>query len=247
MLCVLVGEGDAMLLHLLINAIRPTGIVVPLTPRVRLVRDHPAFVSLEQVFSTPVVSPSVDPDRAVVWFKQLVMHAAAAEQQSKDNAIAMAGSDGVGRNANINTEANIGHHRTTAFQHMISQQDTDASSPFAGKKELAHMRVPSDILLKYISLSAVTAENVYAFKLKFTRDLAILSLLEHALSICDVAPHKLLLARESGRIVCAEWRPSYSSKGKLEQLGVCCFCVCCACFHSQLRSFLALEHCCRIL
>ena len=225
MLRVTVGAGGVFRLYLLIITVCPAGIVVPLTPRVRLVRDHPAFVSLEQVFSTPVVSPSVDPDRAVVWFKQLVMHAAAAAKQRKDDASAIAakgeGSDHVVGDANTNARSKIEHYRTAAFQHMISQQDSNATSLFAGKKDLAHMRVPSDILLKYISLSAVTAENVYSFKLKFTRDLAILSLLEHALSICDVAPHKLLLARESGRIVCAEWRPLYNSTGKLEQLGVC--------------------------
>ena len=225
LLHVTVGTGGEFLLYLLTITVWPAGIVVPLTPRVRLVRDQPAYVSMEEVFSTPVVSPSVDPDRAVVWFKKLVMHAAAADKQRKTDASAMAvkgeDSGNVTEDARVSARSKIGHYRTAAFKHMLSQQDSDASSLFAGKKDLAHMRVPSDILLKYISLSAVTAENVYSFKLKFTRDLAILSLLEHALSICDVAPHKLLLARDSGRIICAEWRPSYSVKGKLEQLGVC--------------------------
>lgn len=181
-------------------------VVVPMTPRMRLVCDDLHLTSLQEVYEAHCVRQKLDPDQPLLLCREtLDKHKLQAEVdrsvQAQQNL------------QNPQQPKNVQQQQQNAQQQARQKL---SSQKLALYNEICQ-QVPADLLARHVNTSLRgDAEALWGFKRKLAMQLAALSLLCHAFGISERQPHRFILCEKTARLVASDLRPGYTSHGQLE-------------------------------
>lgn len=171
-------------------------VVVPVTPRVRLLQDSRSNTSLGSVFEAERASRGLDTDSLIVKFRaRAVREMSPLLEAAKTAAPSSAAGEGP-NTAQLPPMAAL----TALRAAYLDICDNDVS----------------DLVLTQTMAAVLPAPDAFAaFRVRFAQQLAVSNCLAHVLSVSDRTPQRVLFSQKSGDLVNAEFRPSYSSVGLL--------------------------------
>jgi transformation/transcription domain-associated protein len=171
-------------------------LVIPITPRMRLMEDNTSFTSLGELHEIDMQRHGKDPDAAIILFRERITAA-------------------------IDAESELVRPRVDVLSEQQQQQLTAAlKQAELGAKQRALQEISqtigSDMLARFVSKTMQDSEAVWAFKRAFAQQLAVSSLLCYAFTCGERYPHKLMLDETTARVISHEFRPGYTHQGLLE-------------------------------
>jgi transformation/transcription domain-associated protein len=171
-------------------------LVIPITPRMRLMEDNTSFTSLGELHEIDMQQHGRDPDAAIILFRERITAA-------------------------IDAESERARPRVDVLTEQQQQQLAAAlKQAELGAKQRAlqeiSQTVGSDMLARFVSKTMQDSEAVWAFKRAFAQQLAVSSLLCYGFTCGERYPHKLMFDETTARVISHEFRPGYTHQGMLE-------------------------------
>lgn len=181
--------------------------VVPITPRVRLVRDYTSSTSLENIVAQSLATRSrakelnlcmhdtnsndytienefVDADEPIMEFRKIQRMLLDSEANKSDS-------------SNSSKETSQSKHKLRAFRQICK-------------------KMPPDILQRFLARSTKTVDELFSLRHTMAKQLGLSSFLCNVLSIGDRVPHRFGLSLATGTIITSEFRPNYNHNGLLD-------------------------------
>ena len=197
-------------------------VVVPITPRLRLMEDHRLFCSLGEVYDSERHARGLDPDAPVMLTRE---RCSAAISRARADAA-------------VEAEAALAQHTAAVAAAEAAGQPPPppyvAPQPLAVNKKieeyvrkeklevLREVTGPGGLVSKQILTQFVHStlggepEMIWAWQHAFAQQLGLSSLLCFVFTCGDRNPGRLVFHKQSARILSADLRPGYGPKGFLE-------------------------------
>jgi transformation/transcription domain-associated protein len=161
-------------------------LVIPITPRMRLMEDNSSFTSLGELHDVDQQRQGKDPDTAIILFRERITAAIDNEKEAAKTRI--------GATPEMQAEA-LKQAELRAKQRALAEINVNLSS---------------DMLTRFVHRSMQDSEAVWAFKRAFAQQLSISSLLCYAFTCGERYPHKLMIDETNARVI------SHTHQGLLE-------------------------------
>lgn len=166
-------------------------VVVPITPRVRLLSDREALTSLGEVYEEDRLSRGLDIDAPIMLHRRRLQAAVATSAET--NAVGADIKDGEAAKKSSLREA-----QAVAF------------------REVCDTMVAENVLSSAVCAMLPSADHLWIFKKQFAMQLAMSSVLAYSLSIGERTPNRLQFDKSTAQILNSEFRPQYNTNGLLE-------------------------------
>lgn len=176
-------------------------VVVPITPRLRLMEDDRQLMSLGEVYEADRHARGQDPDFPIMLCRERcsqAMQLARSEQVEIDPKLPPQQQQQLQARQNARIDDCVKKEKVAVY------------------KELCTSVVGDDLLARYIQTTLGDSSAIWNFQTNFASQLGITSLLCYAFTCGDRTPHKIVFHRDTARVFASEFRPGYTSRGFLE-------------------------------
>jgi len=198
-------------------------VIVPITPRLRLVEDDRDFVSLGEIYDKNRFSNGLDPDAPLLLYRERCGQTAKRvkgevsqllqEQQQVQLLQQMQPEVAEKRLYDMKLREAIQREKMAVFREICGDDESGGSSTSGGNTAAAvGAVVPKDMLRKYLTTTLGDPEALWCFQSNFATQLAISSLLYYMFQCPphDRAPHKVVFHKTTARVFSLDLRMQLS-------------------------------------
>lgn len=196
-------------------------VVVPITPRLRLMEDHRLFTSLGEVYEAERHAKGLDPDGPVMLRRERGSVAISLAKQEVDAEVA---AEQARHTIAVQEATNAGLPVPPAPVAQSSAYQTKIEKYLRRERLAVFQEVtrPGGLVSKHILTQFVHStlggepEAIWSWKHTFAQQLAVSSLFCFALSCGERTPGRLIFHKLNATIQSADLRPGYGIRGYLE-------------------------------
>jgi len=196
-------------------------VVVPITPRLRMMEDHRLFTSLGEVYEAERHARGLDPDAPVLLSR---VRGSVVITLAKQELAAEVEAEQARHAAAVQEATAAGQPAPPAPTPQTPAYQTKKIEEYLRRERLAvfHEVTRSGLVSKHILTQFVHStlggepEAIWAWQHTFAQQLAISSLLCFALTCGDRTPGRLVFHKQNAKVQSADLRPGYGMKGYLE-------------------------------
>merc|ERR1711988_1081424 len=194
-------------------------VVVPVTPRLRLIEDEANITSLSEIYEQYCHSNGKDPDEAIMYIRKRLSDGMIKIRDKHNSQVkekyGNALTDGTYLPQDVQKiQETMKDALGNAIDLNMKEQQEEAYAA------IQSTMVPNTVLMKYIDKTLVDPAAIWAFKHSFATQLGMNFLFCFILNIRDRYPQKFLFNRESARICLTEMRPQYLERYQERGIGV---------------------------